>query len=79
MAPIAYTYEADHHCYSCTMKRFGTTDLDEDDVPVLDSEGNTIGAVWSWDEWFNIGSGDQTLNCGDCFDILDRYTDTETP
>ena len=75
MTPIAYTYEGDHHCYSCTIEQFGTTDLADDGTPVIDREGNTVGAVFSWDEWYNIGEGEQTLVCGDCFDELDTYSD----
>lgn len=66
--PIAYTYEADHHCESCTVARFGSTEGE-------DREGNQVGAVFSWDEWYNIGYGSQTLGCGDCFAILDEYSE----
>ena len=69
--PIAYTYEADTHCPDCTDKRFP-----RDIEAAVDSEGNPIGAVFSWDEWYNIVYGAQTLNCGDCHDELDRYEDS---
>ena len=70
MDPLAYTYEADHHCYDCTVARFGSTEG-------VDREGNEVGAVAPWDEWYNIGEGSQTLACGDCHDELATYNDEE--
>ena len=63
---IGYTYEADHHCGACTVIRFGSTEG-------VDDEGNDVGAVLSWDEWYNVGAECQTLACGDCGSILDEY------
>jgi hypothetical protein len=76
-APIAYTYEADHHCPGCAAAAFG---VDEDGgIPesAEDSEGNPIGAVAPWDEWQNIGEGSQTLACGTCGGIIDEYEEDE--
>lgn len=72
MTVIAYTYEADYHCEACTTERFGEW-LDE----ATDSEGNAIGVVTSIDEWYNIGEGNQTLACSDCFLELDTYTEED--
>lgn len=75
--PIAYTYEADYHCPSCTAKRFGATFIGED------REGNAVGAVAPWDEWHScddladcLGTRPcqkcpATLNCGTCGVELD--------
>lgn len=71
MGPIAYTYEADYHCENCTRERFG------DDCEGTDGEGNPVGAVFSWDEWYNIGEGTQVLACGDCGAILDDYVEDD--
>lgn len=65
--PIAYTYEADWHCPTCTAERFGNPIPDD----ATDSEGNEIGAVFSWDEWWEPTIDErQTLNCGDCGEEL---------
>jgi len=69
-APIAYTYEADHHCPTCTEARFGKDERgDIAGEGSEDSEGNPIGAIFSWDEW-STEPGD-TLACGNCHDVLD--------
>jgi len=68
MRPIAYTYEADTHCHNCTVSRFGSTEG-------TDSEGNQIGAIFSWDEWYNVGTGSQTLSCGTCGEEIDTYSE----
>jgi len=74
-SPIGYTYEADHHCRQCAGNRFGTDWLTGF---VLDSardrEGNPVGAVFSWDEWFEPSMAEvQTLTCGTCMREIDRY------
>lgn len=61
--PIAYTYEADYHCEACTLARFGSTEG-------VDSEGNSVGAAFSWDEWWNLDGQCEALSCGDCHAIL---------
>jgi hypothetical protein len=63
--PIAYTYEADHHCEACTVARFGSTEG-------TDNEGNEVGAVFSWDEWYQVDAECEALACGDCHAILDN-------
>ena len=40
--PVGYTYEADYHCPACAEARFGPG------VEGIDSEGNAVGAVFSW-------------------------------
>jgi hypothetical protein len=52
--PIAYTYEADVHCPSCTFKRFPNGEG-------TDREGNQVGAIAPWDETDEAGE-----YCGDC-------------
>lgn len=45
-----------------------------------DSEGNPIGAVFSWDEWWQADGTCETLTCGDCGDILDTaHADPHDP
>ena len=59
---MAYTYEADYHCPSCTRTRFHWTNkaygydmglLDGWGIPdnATDSEGNLIHPVFNTDEW----------------------------
>lgn len=38
-----------------------------------DSEGNEPGAQMSWEEWYNVGYGNQTLTCGTCHEVIDTY------
>jgi hypothetical protein len=74
--PIAYTYEADHHCPACTFERFGRDEHGFPPEDAKDGEGNPIGVVAPWDEWQNIGEeGFQTLACSDCGSVLDTYHD----
>lgn len=65
--PIAYTYEADHHCPACTEERFGRGANGFIASESTDSEGNAVGAVFGWDEWLQLDGSCETLNCGDCF------------
>lgn len=71
--PIAYTYEADTHCPDCCRERFGNDY--GDNVETLDNEGNHVGAVWGWDQWYETGCGDQTLGCGTCHCEIDKYVE----
>ncbi len=77
--PIAYTYEADHHCPACAIARFGSGDngIGADRWPpetARDNEGNPIGAVAPWDEWFEPSEVRvQVLTCADCGRELARY------
>jgi hypothetical protein len=59
--PIAYTYEADVHCPECATERFGAG---LDAAETEDTEGNPIGAVFTWDEWTD-GAW-----CGDCHEMI---------
>ncbi len=64
-SPIAYTYEADVHCWGCSILRFGpdpsgTGYVREDAV---DSEGNGIGVIAPWDET-------EYTHCGTCGEEL---------
>lgn len=69
--PIAYAYEADVHCLDCTIDRFGP------DCEGIDSEGNEVGAIFPWDQWMNLGEGNQSLTCGTCGEIIDEYLERE--
>ena len=40
---------------------------------IKDGEGNPIHPIFSTQEWYNIGEGNQTLCCGDCGKELDSY------
>jgi hypothetical protein len=73
--PIAYTYEADYHCPYCTKKRFGVDEHGYPPETSKDSEGNQLGALAPWDEWYDIGYGSQSIYCGTCGDLIDRYED----
>jgi hypothetical protein len=75
-APIAYTYDADVHCPTCAFAAFG---IDENGfVPedAEDSEGNPIGAVAPWDEWwsndFYEGNKVARLYCGTCHELIEE-------
>lgn len=76
--PICYTYEADHHCPDCAEKRFGRCkDHQQIACCAEDSEGNAPGPVSPWEEWMNIGDGNQTLSCGDCGCVIEEYTEDD--
>ena len=63
--PIAYTYEADFHCGACAETRFGR-DRNRDIVGA-DREGNAVGVVAPWDEWWEPSfECAQVLGCGIC-------------
>jgi hypothetical protein len=70
MRVIAYTYEADHHCEACTAARFGP------ECEGIDGEGNEVGAVAPWDEWYANdvyeGNATATLACGTCGEIIEE-------
>jgi hypothetical protein len=41
-------------------------------LPALDRESNAVGALFPWDEWYEVSEpGVQYLSCGDCGAILD--------
>lgn len=75
--PIAYVYEADHHCPECTYKRFGADDEGwiamQDGEPCVDGEGNPVGVLAPWDEWQSFDGGLETLACADCGYVIDTY------
>lgn len=77
--PIAYTYEADHHCPGCTEARFGRSEdgwiagENEDGSYPVDGEGNPVGVVAPWDEWWEPSLDEpQTLVCGTCGGEIDE-------
>lgn len=69
--PIAYTYEADHHCESCALERFGRDEYG--DITGTDSEGNEVGVVAPWDEWQQQLEEAETLACGTCGGVIEEY------
>lgn len=81
--PIAYTYEADYHCPSCALERFGRCEDGHvacqggpDHEPVEDDEGNPVGVVAPWDEWWEPSIQEcQALACSDCGNIIDVHHD----
>ena len=75
--PIAYTYEADHHCPGCALERFGEDEHGFVPADAVDGEGNPVGAVTPWDEWYSIGDGNQTLVCGTCLDAIAAYEEDD--
>jgi hypothetical protein len=89
---IAFTYSADHYCDDCLTKKLLQDSVnrryrvsgDTGDIAAncpawfnsLDSEGNMVGAVYDYMEWWEPSITDriQYLSCGDCETILDTYT-----
>jgi hypothetical protein len=80
--PIAYTYEADHHCADCAERRFGRGDDGEiatprDGVACRDAEGNLVSALFETDEWWANaaydGATSDVLVCGTCSTEIDRW------
>lgn len=76
--PIAYTYEADYHCIACSLKRFGEDELGFVPADATDNEGNCVGALFPWDEWYDYYSDScEVLVCGDCgYEIDNRHTNS---
>lgn len=83
MDPIAYTYEAAHHCPACTEARFGRAadgyiaGQDEDGNYPEDGEGNPVGAIAPWEEWQSFTGEQEILACDDCGAVLDTYEPEE--
>jgi len=76
--PIAYTFEADHHCPDCTEERFGSDDAgfiacEPGGSPMRDSYGEFVGAVAPWDEWQQFSGEHETLACATCGLIIEEY------
>lgn len=75
--PIAYTYDADHHCPACAEARFGRTDdgfiagQDDDGSESTDSEGNPVGVIAPWDSWCQEDNECETLSCSTCGGEID--------
>lgn len=59
---LAFTYEADYHCISCAIKKFGEKVL-KTSIGLEDSEGNEPHPVFSTDEY------ESDSVCGTC-DVL---------
>lgn len=67
--PIAYVYDADHHCPECAEERFGRDA--HGDITGTDGEGNEVGIIAPWDDsWADNaryeGRRITRLGCGTC-------------
>lgn len=72
--PIAYSYEAAHHCPVCTARRFGVDNDGWIPESATDGEGNPVRILTLWDEWYDAESDEpQTLVCDDCGGTIDEY------
>jgi hypothetical protein len=71
--PIAYIYEADHHCPECAEKRFGRDADGWIAGGAIDGEGNPVGVLAPWDEWQQFDGENETLGCSDCGTVIDTY------
>lgn len=71
--PIAFIYEADTHCPDCAEKRFGRGTRGFIAEGAIDHEGNPVGVIAPWDEWFDAGCGYQSLACGTCGEVIETY------
>jgi hypothetical protein len=69
--PIAYTYDADYHCPACTEERFGRSERGFIAEDSEDSEGNPVGILSPWDEWWQETSECDVLGCSDCHGTID--------
>lgn len=58
----AWAYDADIHCHSCALIRFGSAALN--DSSAVDSEGNEPHPIFQWDELGDLE------HCGDCHEEL---------
>ena len=70
--PVVYTYEADYHCEERAAERFG---FDAHGfITGTDTEGNEVGIVAPWDEWYDAYEGNDhaTLACGTCGAVIDE-------
>jgi hypothetical protein len=72
--PIAYTYEADYHCPSCAFARFGEDEHGFVPEDAEDYEGNGVGALAPWEEWYSNdvyeGNDSAILVCGTCSFVI---------
>lgn len=71
--PIAYTYEADHHCPGCAFERFGQDEHGFVPETAKDGEGNPVGVIAPWDEWQQFDGEREVLACGDCGGVIEEY------
>lgn len=72
--PIAYTYEGATHCPGCAFVAFGQDEHGYVPEDARDGEGNPIGAIAPWDEWYDLDSnegGTQVLFCDSCGGVID--------
>ncbi|CAB4169487.1 hypothetical protein UFOVP1305_78 [uncultured Caudovirales phage] len=87
--PIAYQYNAARYCSVCAHEDFKVDSHGH--LTGVDSEGNEVTALYSWDEWWEPEEHtQQTLTCnrGDCERLIatidlrsdaDRLRDAQRP
>lgn len=74
--PIAYMYEADVHCPGCAAERFGVSADGWIADGAEDSEGNPVGVIAPWDEWWQPSEPlPQVLVCGTCGGVIDELSE----
>ena len=89
---LAYTYDADYHCVSCTAKKLFQVSREkrkkgietETSIDTIkDKEGNSIHTVYTDDEWQELDPSHlaenptQYLTCGTCREIIETYKHEE--
>lgn len=74
LAPIAYAYEADWHCPTCAVARFGADEHGFVREGAEDEAGNEPAALAPFDEWIEPQIEEaQVLSCSDCGAEIARY------
>ena len=74
--PIAYAYDADIHCESCSIRRYG---IDGPGRPwvrenAVDREGNPVHPVFPDDApWTYSPDGSHRLWCGTCGECIETH------
>lgn len=72
MRVIAIVGDAEYLCLECASARYSGATREHGYLVGSDSEGNELGALYSWDEWQDADSPDcQALTCSQCDGVLD--------
>ncbi len=80
MSTFAYTYDADHHCESCALARFGRDEAGW--ITGEDSEGNEVGSIAGWEttpgyDDHDFDDGPFVFACGTCGHIIESQDHAE--
>jgi len=71
---VAFTYQADIHCFRCTEKGFGRTGIqaaiDGEDSAPRDGEGNPIRPFYDYDIKA-LEDDRRGISCGTCMDLIE--------